>query len=95
MRAPPRDRLIDTADAYGPFVSGDLIREPLRTGGGDPYDGVVIATKGGQIRTGPGQCHALGRPECLRSACEMSRRRLAVETIDLYRCSASTPGAGC
>lgn len=77
--------LIDTADAYGPFVSEDLIRDALHTGGSDPYDGVVIATKGGLIRTGPGQWHALGRPEYLRFACEMSLRRLAVDTIDLYQ----------
>ncbi len=77
--------LIDTADSYGPFVSEDLIREALHTGGSDPYDGVVIATKGGLIRTGPGQWHALGRPEYLRSACEMSLRRLGVDTIELYQ----------
>ncbi len=77
--------LIDTADSYGPFVSEDLIRDALHTGGSDPYDGVVIATKGGLIRTGPGEWHALGRPEYLRFACEMSLRRLAVDTIDLYQ----------
>ena len=77
--------LIDTADSYGPYVSEDLIREALHTGGSEPYDGVVIATKGGLIRTGPGQWHPLGRPEYLRFACEMSLRRLAVDTIDLYQ----------
>jgi pyridoxine 4-dehydrogenase len=77
--------LIDTADSYGPFVSEDLIREALHRGGADPYDGVTIATKGGLIRTGPGEWHALGRPEYLRFACEMSLRRLAVERIDLYQ----------
>jgi pyridoxine 4-dehydrogenase len=77
--------LIDTADSYGPFVSEDLIRDALHTGGGDPYDGVVVATKGGLIRTGPGQWHTLGRPEYLRFACEMSLRRLGVERIDLYQ----------
>jgi pyridoxine 4-dehydrogenase len=78
--------LIDTADSYGPFVSEDLIREALHTGrGDDPYDGVVVATKAGLVRTGPGDWHALGRPEYLRFACEMSLRRLAVERIDLYQ----------
>ena len=77
--------LIDTADSYGPFVSEDLIRAALHTGGSDPYGGVVIATKAGLIRTGPGEWHALGRPEYLRFACEMSLRRLGVDTIDLYQ----------
>jgi pyridoxine 4-dehydrogenase len=77
--------LIDTADSYGPFVSEDLIREALHTGGDDPYDGVTIATKAGLIRTGPGEWHALGRPAYLRFACEMSLRRLGVETIDLFQ----------
>jgi pyridoxine 4-dehydrogenase len=78
--------LIDTADSYGPFVSEDLIREALHTGRAqDPYGDVVVATKAGLIRTGPGEWHALGRPEYLRFACEMSLRRLDVETIDLYQ----------
>jgi pyridoxine 4-dehydrogenase len=78
--------LIDTADAYGPFVSEDLIREALHRGrGDDPYDGVVVATKVGLIRTGPGDWHALGRPEYLRSACEMSLRRLGLERLDLLQ----------
>jgi pyridoxine 4-dehydrogenase len=78
--------LIDTADSYGPFVSEELIREALHTGrSADPYAGVVVATKAGLIRTGPGDWHALGRPEYLRFACEMSLRRLAVERIDLYQ----------
>lgn len=78
--------LIDTADSYGPFVAEDLIREALHTGHrSDPYGGVTIATKGGLVRTGPGQWHPLGRPEYLRSACELSLRRLAVERIDLYQ----------
>jgi pyridoxine 4-dehydrogenase len=77
--------LIDTADSYGPFVSEDLIRAALHSGGADPYDGVTIATKGGLIRTGPGEWHALGRPEYLRFACELSLRRLGVDSIDLYQ----------
>ena len=78
--------LIDTADSYGPFVSEDLIREALHTGRGDAaYGDVVVATKAGLIRTGPGEWHPLGRPEYLRFACEMSLRRLGVDTIDLYQ----------
>jgi pyridoxine 4-dehydrogenase len=77
--------LIDTADSYGPFVSEDLIREALHAGGGDPYAGITIATKGGLIRTGPGEWHELGRPEYLRFACEMSLRRLDVDRIELYQ----------
>lgn len=76
---------IDTADSYGPFVSEDLIREALHTGGSDPYDGVVVATKAGLVRTGPDAWHALGRPEYLRFACEMSLRRLGVDRIELYQ----------
>ncbi|TVP74442.1 MAG: oxidoreductase [Nitriliruptor sp.] len=78
--------LIDTADSYGPFVAEDLIREALHTGrGDDPYGGVTIATKAGLVRTGPGEWHPLGRAEYLRSACEMSLRRLDVERIDLFQ----------
>ena len=71
---------IDTADSYGPFVSEDLIREALH-----PYDGVVIATKGGLLRTGPNQWPMDGKPDYLRQAVQMSMRRLGVETIDLYQ----------
>ncbi len=72
---------IDTADSYGPFVSEDLIREALH-----PYaDGLVVATKGGLTRTGPGEWHAVGRPEYLRQCVEMSLRRLGVERIDLWQ----------
>ncbi|GGI09666.1 aldo/keto reductase [Egicoccus halophilus] len=76
---------IDTADSYGPFVSEDLIREALHSGGADPYDGVTVATKAGLIRTGPDRWHQLGRPEYLRFACEMSLRRLDVERIELFQ----------
>ncbi len=73
--------LIDTADAYGPFVSEELIREALH-----PYpQDLVIATKGGLTRQGPGQWLPVGRPEYLRQCVEMSLRRLAVERIDLYQ----------
>ena len=71
---------IDTADSYGPFVSEDLIRQALH-----PYDGVVIATKGGLTRTGPDVWPVLGRPEYLRQCVEMSLRRLGVERIDLWQ----------
>jgi pyridoxine 4-dehydrogenase len=73
--------LIDTADSYGPEVSENLIAEALH-----PYgNGLVIATKGGLLRTGPGQWPRDGRPEHLREACEGSLRRLKVEQIDLYQ----------
>jgi len=72
--------LFDTADAYGPFVAEDLLREALY-----PYDGITIATKGGLVRTGPGQWYPVGRPEYLRQCVEMSLRRLDAETIDLYQ----------
>jgi aryl-alcohol dehydrogenase-like predicted oxidoreductase len=73
--------LIDTADSYGPYVSEELIREALW-----PYPkGLVIATKAGLARTGPGQWHPLGRPEYLRQECEMSLRRLGVDRIDLFQ----------
>ena len=71
---------IDTADSYGPFVSEDLIHKALH-----PYDGVVIATKGGLTRTGPDVWPPLGRPEYLRQCVEMSLRRLGVDRIDLWQ----------
>jgi aryl-alcohol dehydrogenase-like predicted oxidoreductase len=71
---------IDTADSYGPFVSEDLIREALH-----PYDGIVVATKGGFTRQGPDQWEELGRPEYLRQCVLMSLRRLDVERIDLWQ----------
>ena len=73
--------LIDTADSYGPFVSEDLIADALH-----PYpDDLVIATKGGLTRSGPGQWHPVGRADYLRQCVEMSLRRLRLETIDLYQ----------
>ena len=108
---PPRDRaaarallrravdlgvqLIDTADAYGPGVSEELIAEALF-----PYDGLLIATKGGYERTGPSGESATGeligwtpngRPGHLRSACEASLRRLRLERIDLYQLHTPRP----
>jgi pyridoxine 4-dehydrogenase len=71
---------IDTADSYGPYVSEDIIREALH-----PYDGLVIATKAGLLRTGPDVWIPLGNPSYLRQECEMSLRRLGVETIDLFQ----------
>jgi len=72
---------IDTADSYGPHVSEELIAEALH-----PYpDDLVIATKGGLERTGPGRWPANGRPEHLIEACEGSLRRLRLEQIPLYQ----------
>jgi aryl-alcohol dehydrogenase-like predicted oxidoreductase len=72
---------IDTADSYGPDVSERLIAEALH-----PYpDDLVIATKGGQVRPGPGRWSPDGRPEHLRSACEGSLRRLRLDQIPLYQ----------
>lgn len=71
---------IDTADAYGPFVAEEYIREALY-----PYpSGLVIATKGGLTRHGPAKWKPCGRPEYLRQCVEMSLRRLDLECIDLY-----------
>src|SRR3954464_8497094 len=78
---------IDTADSYGPAVSEELIAEALH-----PYPGgLVIATKGGLTRPGPGQWERDGRPEHLREACEGSLRRLRVERIDVYQLHAVDP----
>jgi len=71
---------IDTADSYGPFVSEDLLREALH-----PYDGIVVATKGGFTRQGPDLWEELARPEYLRQCVLMSMRRLGVERIDLWQ----------
>jgi len=71
---------IDTADSYGPFVSEDLIREALH-----PYEGIVVATKGGYTRHGPDEWEELGRAEYLRQCVLMSLRRLGVERIDLWQ----------
>ena len=71
---------IDTADSYGPFVSEDLIAEALA-----PYGGVVVATKGGLTRHGPGVWLPVGRPEYMRQCALMSLRRLKVEAIDLWQ----------
>lgn len=73
--------LIDTADSYGPNVSEELIAEALY-----PYPaGLVIATKGGLLRTGPGQWPMDGRPQHLREALEGSLKRLRLDCIDIYQ----------
>ncbi len=94
---PPRDRdealsvlrravelgvnFIDTADSYGPQISEQLIREALY-----PYtDDLVIGTKAGFARTGPGEWHRLGRPEYLKQQVELSLRNLGLERIDLLQ----------
>ena len=76
--------LIDTADAYGPGTSEELICEALRSADGYPDD-LVIATKAGLARPGPGDWQPVGRPEYLRQQCELSLRRLGVERIDLFQ----------
>ncbi|WP_328536041.1 aldo/keto reductase [Streptomyces sp. NBC_00344] len=73
--------LIDTADNYGPDIAEELIADALH-----PYPAdLVIATKGGVVRTGADAWHIAGRPEQLRAMCEASLRRLRVDTIDLYQ----------
>jgi pyridoxine 4-dehydrogenase len=73
--------LIDTADAYGPFVADQLIFEALH-----PYpDDLVIATKAGLTRAGPGDWRPVGRPEYLRQQCELSLRHLGLERIELFQ----------
>ncbi len=71
---------IDTADSYGPEVSERLIREALY-----PYKNIVVATKGGLVRTGPSQWIPVGRPEYLKQQAILSARRLGVEQIDLWQ----------
>ncbi|MGZ5929859.1 MAG: aldo/keto reductase, partial [Rhizomicrobium sp.] len=71
---------IDTADAYGPEISENLIREALH-----PYDGLVIATKGGLTRSGPNQWAPKGDPDYLIGAAKKSRERLKIETIALWQ----------
>jgi pyridoxine 4-dehydrogenase len=88
-------QLIDTADAYGPGVSEKLVAEAL-----SPYDGLLIATKGGYERTGPSGRSATdeligwapnGRPDHLRFACEASLRRLRLDRIELYQLHTPDP----
>jgi pyridoxine 4-dehydrogenase len=71
---------IDTADAYALGDNESLIAEALH-----PYDGVVVATKGGNTRPSPEEWVAFGKPAYIRQQAELSLRRLKVETIDLYQ----------
>src|SRR5438270_871530 len=78
---------IDTADSYGPEVSERLIAEALH-----PYpENLVIATKGGLLRPGPGRWDPDGRPEHLRAACEGSLKRLQLDEIPLYQLHPADP----
>jgi pyridoxine 4-dehydrogenase len=73
--------LIDTADSYGPYVSEEILREALY-----PYpEQLLIATKAGLVRTGPGKWDPVGRPAYLRQEAEMSLRRLGAERLDLLQ----------
>jgi pyridoxine 4-dehydrogenase len=79
--------LIDTADSYGPEVSERLIREALH-----PYpEDLVIATKGGLLRDGPGKWRPNCTPKHLKEACECSLRRLRLDCIDLYQLHTPDP----
>jgi pyridoxine 4-dehydrogenase len=72
---------IDTADSYGPYVSEELIRAALH-----PYPAdLLVATKGGLVRSGPNEWAPVGRPEYLRQEVELSLRRLGLDRIDLYQ----------
>lgn len=81
---------IDTADSYGPFVSEQIIAEALH-----PYsEGLVIATKAGLTRTGPGQWSSVGHPSYLKQQVELSLRHLKLDRIDLiqlHRIDAEVP----
>ncbi len=71
---------IDTADSYGPDISEQLIREALH-----PYDNMLIATKAGFRRSGPGQWQMDGRPDYLRAQALKSCKQLGVEQIGLWQ----------
>ncbi len=71
----------DTADSYGPNVSEEIIAEALA-----PYGhGVVVATKAGLTRTGPGEWIPVGRPAYLKQQVELSLRKLKTDRIDLIQ----------
>jgi pyridoxine 4-dehydrogenase len=81
---------IDTAISYGPGFSEEIIAAALY-----PYPAnLLIATKGGIVKTGPGQVHPDGSRKTLREACEASLRRLKVERIDLYQLHRPDPNIG-
>jgi pyridoxine 4-dehydrogenase len=72
---------IDTADSYGPLVSEQIIAEALH-----PYpEQLVIGTKAGLVRTGPGEWHSVGRPAYLKQQVELSLRHLKLDRIDLIQ----------
>jgi len=77
---------IDTADSYGPYASEQLIRETLY-----PYDGILVATKAGLRRPGPGDWERDGRPEHLREQAIKSRDRLGLEQIGLWQLHSIDP----
>ena len=72
---------LDTADSYGPVVAEQLIKKALHP---YPYD-LVIATKAGLTRQGPGRWTPVGRPAYLRQQAEMSLRHLGLEQIPLFQ----------
>jgi pyridoxine 4-dehydrogenase len=78
---------IDTADSYGPETSERLIAEALY-----PYPpDLVIATKGGLTRPGPGRWEPDCRPERLKRCCDESLLRLKLDTIPLYQLHTPDP----
>ena len=72
---------VDTADAYGPLTNEVLIHDALK----DHYDEILIATKGGFERTGPGQWVTNGKPEYIKKTIEGSLKRLQVSQIELWQ----------
>ncbi|MEO6396694.1 MAG: aldo/keto reductase [Devosia sp.] len=82
---------IDTAEAYGPYISEELLAQQLA-----PYGKIVVATKGGHARTGPDSWTPIGRPEYLIQGVKLSLRRLKLEQHplwQLHRIDAKTPKA--
>jgi pyridoxine 4-dehydrogenase len=77
---------VDTADSYGPDVSEQLIHETLY-----PYDGILIATKAGLTRPGPGSWERDGRPGYLRKEAIKSREQLGLEQIGLWQLHSIDP----
>src|SRR6478609_6446735 len=77
---------VDTADSYGPDVSEQLVHETL-----SPYDGILIATKAGLTRPGPGSWERDGRPDYLRKEAIKSREQLGLEQIGLWQLHSIDP----